>query len=102
MAEQATSGQTVAAFCVGRGIAASTFFAKRRALARPAVDAVDAAFVEVLAAGHDRQRPGQRPAGSPASAESAALELVLACGAKVVVGEGFDAALLRRVVEVLS
>lgn len=111
----------MAAFCGERGIAVSTFFARRRALALPTTSPTtspttvatpmadanaEAAFVEVVAGKiegpSNPPRPRERAGSAPATSGSSGLELVLACGVKVNVSPGFDAALLRRVVEALS
>ena len=86
--QQAHSGLTVEAFCRRRGVAVSTFFARRRGLAERA----GPAFVEVTAS---PERPASPIADCP-------LELILPGGVTIRVPVGFDAATLRRLVEALS
>jgi len=112
---QARSGLTVGAFCQREGIAASTFFAKRRQLrASPR-------FVEVIAdaagpaqrgahcagerddrAGHEPSRLEHLERGSELRQSAGSLELCLPRGVTVRVESGFDPALLRAVVEALA
>jgi transposase len=84
------SGQTVTAFCAARGIGESTFFAKRRALAR-------------------RERSPEAPA-SPAPSPSFAavrvipdptVEIVVPGGVVLRVPVGADAAAVARLVVAL-
>jgi uncharacterized protein (AIM24 family) len=81
--QQRSSGRSVGAFCRQQGVAACTFYAWRRRLAKPT-------FVEVKAGASERVT-----ASSP-------LVLVLRGGVRVQVRAGFDAGLLRRLVEALS
>lgn len=106
VAQQRASGLEVAAFCQQHGLVVSTFYWWRRRLERPPEQEDQAAprfieprFVELTTAAD----AGEGPTGG--------VELVLRRGggggggvAEIVVRvrEGFDAALLRRVVEVLS
>ncbi len=85
--QQRQSGQSVPAFCAERGLKPSTFFAWRRRLVGAAESAGNG-FVELMTRRDEASAPG--------------LELVLARGVVVRVGQGFDADLLRRVVETLS
>ena len=109
-ARQRRSGLSIVAFCEREGVATSTFFAKRRQLeTEPGpVEPVSSAFVEVTplgeasdagSASEDAGGGGDDRAAVTESGE--ALELVLRRGVTVRVRPGFDAALLRRVVEVL-
>lgn len=122
---QRSSGLSVAAFCQREGVAVSTFFAKRRQLERSTSSepqrsegsvsgarerSAPPAFVEVRSTG-----PADAEGAAP-SAEAAAearrealacsepepIELVLDRGVVVRVRAGFDASLLRRVVEALG
>lgn len=108
VAEQRAGGVGVTAFCQQRGIAVSTFFARRRSLDRPGKqeDSAVPRFVEVTTAA---EGPGaeraERAEVVEAGGNAGGVELILRRGvAEIVirVGAGFDAALLRRVVEVLS
>lgn len=122
---QRSSGLSVAAFCQREGVAVSTFFAKRRQLEASSSSepqrsegsvsgarerSAAPAFVEVRSTG-----PADAEGAAP-SAEAAAgagrealacsepepIELVLDRGVVVRVRAGFDASLLRRVVEALG
>ena len=81
------SGQTVTAFCAARGICESTFFAKRRALAR-------------------RERSPNAPASPAPSATFAAVrlisdptvEIVLPGGVSLRIPVGADTAAVARLV----
>lgn len=84
VADQCDSGLSVEAFCRREGLGVSTFFAWRRRL----VSGPRPAFVEVTAAA--------------VAAEVEPIELMLALGIVVRVRSGFDAVLLRQVVEALS
>lgn len=86
--QQAQSDLTVEAFCRRRGVAVSTFFARRRKLA----DRAGPAFVEVTAS---TEPPALPVADSP-------LELILPGGMMIRVPVGFDAVTLRRLMEALS
>lgn len=122
---QRSSGLSVAAFCGREGVAVSTFFAKRRQLeassgAEPQRAQGSAsgarqrlappAFVEVRstgaadAEGADPSDEAAAEAAREASAcsEPEPIELVLDRGVVVRVRAGFDAGLLRRVVEALG
>ena len=78
------SGMSVSAFCEAHDLAASTFFAWRRRVGRTA----EPTFVELTT--------------SSRATASGSIELVLPCGVTVRVHAGFDAGLLRQVVEALS
>jgi len=80
---QRRSGTSVAGFCARHGLAVSSFHRWRRRLA--AVEA--STFVEVATA---------MPTG-----DSVVIELLLPNGVVAQVRSGFDAALLRQVVEAL-
>jgi hypothetical protein len=99
---QRRSGLSIAAFCERERLATSTFFAKRRQLeAEPEERTPTAAFVEVTPA--DDHVAHQVAACEPEGAIAAvALELVLRGGVIVRVREGFDASLLRRVVNAIG
>ncbi len=84
IAQQQASGMSIDAFCRRHQLPASTFFAWRRKLSEPNASM----FVELT---HEAE---------PASA--APIELVLPGGVVVRVREGFDASILRQVVEALS
>jgi hypothetical protein len=84
---------SVEAFCRAQGIALSTFFARRQRLR----DANRPAFVEVTTEAANNQT-----AVSAHESDAAPLELVLPGGVVARVCPGFDAALLRRIVEALS
>lgn len=116
LARQRSSGLTVAAFCRQEDVAMSTFFAWRRRLAlrdeppfvevacvgqspKPAEDAASSSMLgseSMSAAGSDAMSPAM---SAPCSG---GIELLLPGGVRVCVREGFDAAMLRRVVEALS
>jgi hypothetical protein len=122
---QRSSGLSVAAFCQREGVAVSTFFAKRRQLEwstsseprRSEGSASGArersaapAFVEVRSTGPAEDEgtdPGDENAAGAgrealACSEPEPIELVLDRGVVVRVRAGFDASLLRRVVEALG
>lgn len=111
---QRCSGLGILAFCDREGVAASTFFARRRVLEKAPerrsrkrrASRSHSAFVEVkrAMAGAETDRGGDvRDAGAARpTIEDDAIELTLARGVTVRVRPGFDAALLRRVVEVLT
>jgi hypothetical protein len=89
--EQASSGQSVAAYCASEELSAASFYAWRRTLAE-----------------RDRlRRSAGRPQFVPVrvkteASESSALDVVLGGGRVVRVGPGFDATLLRAVVAALE
>ena len=96
ISEQRRSGLSVRGFCRREGLSEASFYSWRRTLAERASEAKEAnepSFVQVTSAASEPQ--------SPAAAASS-LEVVLPGGAVVRVPMGFDAALLRQVVEVLS
>jgi len=112
---QARSGLTVGAFCEREGIAASTFFAKRRQLnASPRfveviADAAGPAQRDAHRAGEHHDRAGHEPSrlehlerGSELRQFAGSLELRLPRGVTVRVESGFDPDLLRAVVEALA
>lgn len=113
VAEHQASGLDVASFCQRRGLAISTFFARRRRLERPeeyedGQEGLAAPrFIEVTTV-RDAPHTPDGVSGVEGAEEAKAggrdpsIELVLRYGVVVRVHEGFDAALLRRVVEVLS
>jgi hypothetical protein len=86
---QGASGQSVAAFCRDRGLAASQFFAWKKRLRQAAAEP----FVEVQVVGAPAQ---------PATAPSRAIEIRLGCGRRVFVEPGFDANHLRAVLAALE
>lgn len=87
---QRTSGLTVEAYCRRQRLATSTFYAWRHKLA--AVEAP--AFVELMPkADVLPPRPG---------VGAAVIEVSVRGGVTVRVGEGFDAGLLRQIIEALS
>ena len=109
---QRQSGLSIVAFCDQEGVATSTFFAKRRQLeaeSGPGEPTSSPAFVEVTSVGEaGATGSAVEDAGDGGAEERArtteagdALELVLRGGFIVRVRPGFDAGLLRRVVEVL-
>jgi transposase-like protein len=85
---QAGGGLPVGAFCARHHLAVSTFFAWRRRLAAEA----ESSFVELTTEEAAREL-------TPASAQ---LEVLLPDGLAVRVTAGFDAGLLRQVIEALS
>jgi hypothetical protein len=87
IAEQSGGGQSVRAFCQGRGLTTSQFFAWKKRLRESAADE----FVEV--------RVERAPA--PA-AHSVAIEVHLAEGRRIRVEPGFDPEHLRAVVKALE
>jgi len=93
IAEQRDSGLSVEAFCRAQGLASSTFFARRQRLR----EADRPKFVEVTA-----EPANDQTAVSAHESDAVPLELVLRGGVVVRVRPGFDAALLRRIVEALS
>lgn len=111
--QQRRSGLSIATFCEREGLAASTFFARRRGLegtqlSHPSDPA--AAFVELKPVtkpvatprGADDVRTVDGGEASPPAAANDGIEVVLPDGVRVRVRSGFDAALLRRVMAVLS
>ena len=109
---QRRSGLSIVAFCDQEGVPTSTFFAKRRQLeveSEPGEPTSSSAFVEVAPIGdagvtglafEDADDGGDDHVGATEAGEP--LELVLRSDVVVRVRPGFDAGLLRRVVEVLS
>lgn len=104
---QARSGLTVGAFCAREGLAASTFFLKRRQLRAPP------RFIELKAepdeTGAGLAATADQPDGTHGPPDAAAerggapsLELRLPRGVVVLVEPGFDPALLRAVAEALA
>src|SRR5579864_7863662 len=89
VSQQAKSGQSVAAFCRGRGLCAPHFFAWRKRLAQ----AEGKKFVEV--------RVGPTAAVSAAALDPA-IEIGLGDGRCLRVRPGFDAGHLRAVLAVLE
>jgi hypothetical protein len=91
-AEQRASGMTVKAFCVARGIAASSLFAWRRRLAEPTPSSTPA-FVEV-----------STPACSSPHPSSGSIELEPRAGGRrvLILRRGFDPALLREALAALE
>jgi hypothetical protein len=91
------SGLGVRAYCRREGLSEASFYWWRRRLVErvaAVMGAAPAAFVEVTSA--------TRPAPAVAPAVESSLEVRLPGGAIVCVQAGFDAALLRQVVEALS
>lgn len=99
-AEQRTSGLSVRAFCVARGVSAASLFAWRRRLRPTNVKqaATPVSFVEVV--------PMPPASGLPPTTrrnEAASLELELRHGRRVLLlRRGFDATLLRDVLTALE
>jgi hypothetical protein len=99
--EQRRSGRTVAAFCVERGIAESSFYPWKRRLAGSAGTrgeggegalGPEPAFVEAKVGGDD---PGKaRGRGG--------VRIALRGGVRVLVRRGFDRDLLREVIEAIG
>lgn len=89
LAEQAGSGQSVAAFCLERGVPASQVYAWKRRLREAAV----ASFVEVQVVGSGAQ---------PEPAQNGAIEIRLERGRRVFVEPGFAAHHLRAVLAALE
>lgn len=89
IAQQRSSGMSIEAFCRRHHLAISTFFAWRGKLK----DQDAPAFVELTR--EPEPCDDDAPAFSP-------IELVLPGGVVLHVREGFDAAVLRQVVEALS
>jgi transposase-like protein len=116
VSEQRVGGLSVSAFCAREGLTASNFYAWRRRLAQRDAEGTMAhaspAFVELtpgvakamdfgeLSSSLSLRVQGGRAA--PIDRDAASLELVLAGGVLVRVRDGFNASLLRRVVEALS
>ena len=107
------SGLSIAAFCEREGLAASTFFARRRGLegaqhVHPSEPA--AAFVELkpmtkpvtttCGTAGVRVVEGGKAATSPGADD--AIEVLLPDGVQVRVRSGFDPVLLRQVMAVLT
>ena len=108
---QARSGVSVGAFCAREGLSASTFFLKRRRLrALPRFVELRAEPGEAgagLAATAVRSEDANGPPHAAAEARDGhagapSLELRLPRGLVVLVGPGFDPALLRAVAEALA
>jgi len=92
VAEQSQSGQSVAGFCIERGLRSSQFFAWKRRLR----EAEAAKFVAV-------EVTPVREASWPASAaHSGAIKVRLCRGRSMVVAPGFDAHHLRALLSVLE
>ena len=109
ISEQRGSGLSVRAFCAREGLSENNFYAWRRQLSLRDAEhsAADAgpAFVEVradLPLDQVTQLPQASTALCVREDAAAALELVLGGNMVVRVHEGFDAATLRRLIEVLS
>ena len=87
LAQQSSSGMTISAFCHRRGVCESTFYAWRQriGLARDR----NRMFVELKKVDE----------GPPASTP---IDVRLPIGVTVRVREGFDATVLRQIVEALS
>jgi hypothetical protein len=83
-----TSGLSVRDFCARHDLATASFYHWRRVLKRRAEEEVLFAPVQVVA--------------DTASAQTSALEVVLADGRVVRVAPGFDAATLRQLLAVLE
>jgi len=86
--EWRASGLSVRAFCDRRGLALPSFYAWRRTLERRAAEVPAFVPVQVVA--------------DAASAQTSALEVVLADGRAVRVAPGFDATTLRQLLAVLE
>jgi transposase-like protein len=89
VSEQSGSGQTIVAFCRGRGLTTSQFYTWRNRLRRSAAEQ----FLEVQAA--------KAPA-RPIPSNRGAIEVRLAEGRYVLVEPGFDPNHLRAVVAALE
>ncbi len=88
LAQQSNSGLAISAFCRRHGLCESTFYAwqKRLRLAR----GQNRMFVEVKKADDDGSRT------------STPMDVLLPIGVTVRIREGFDAHVLRQIVEALS
>ena len=93
IAEQQTSGLSVEAFCRAQGLASSTFFARRQRLR----EADRPEFIEVAT-----EPANDQAVASAIETDAVPLELVLRGGVIVRVRPGFDAAVLRRVVDAIG
>jgi transposase-like protein len=89
VAEQAGSGQSVAAFCRERGLGAAQLYVWKRRLRPSAAES----FVELRLVGSGAQ---------PAPARSGAIEIRLEGGRRVLVEPGFEASHLRAVLAALE
>ncbi len=87
--EQRESGQTVAAFCAQRGIGVSSFYPWKRRLAGVGHEGAgpEGVFVEARRGADDR---------------GGGVTVVLGGGRRIIVGPGFDRALLREVIDALE
>lgn len=94
--EQRESGETVAAFCASRGIAASSFYPWKRRLADAEGASPGAMFVEAKLGIDDDHRDGVGVVGV------GGIAIELAGGRRVIVGRGFDRQLLLEVIEALE
>jgi transposase-like protein len=91
IAEQARSGQSVAAFCRERGLGPTHFFAWKKRLSQVGAEH----FVEV------QVLPSAEPA-QPTTPHNQAIEIRLGGGRSVLVEPGFDAHHLRAVLAALE
>jgi hypothetical protein len=89
ISEQHDSGQSVRAFCQGRGLTTSQFFAWKKRLRESGAEQ----FVEVRL---------ERSSVVPPKAHSVAIEVQLAEGRRIRVEPGFDPDHLRAVVNALE
>ena len=102
---QRGSGLSIAAFCEREGIAKSTFFDKRRNLAAKEGEAnPSAAFVEVTPMDHNvaGEHVRDEVAEAAAARGDEPIELILRGSVVIRVRDGFDASLLRRVVDAIG
>ena len=88
LAEQRASGLSVAAFARERGLSAWTLYDWRRRLGEQAVPQEKPEFVQVMVA--------------PSASRASTIAVELEAGMRVHVPAGFDAAELRRLLEVLA
>jgi hypothetical protein len=93
LAEQKESGQTIVAFCRGRGVREWQFHEWKKRLRPTPIPAFVA--VEVAAVSTRAATPAQ-------AAPIAALEVRLRSGRSVLVGSDFEASHLRRLLQVLE
>jgi hypothetical protein len=89
ISEQASSGQTIAAFCRARGLTTSQFYTWRKRLCGTAAER----FLEVQVV--------KAPA-LPSPSSRRAIEVCLAEGRRILVEPGFDVKHLRAVVAALE
>ena len=104
VAELNASGETVSAVARKHNLAPSLLFRWRRefGVAEPTPAKEDSArsFVPVALPAPVSMPEGAKPASRTAS--DAAMEIVLTCGRRVIVGPDVDASALKRVIEALE